>query len=125
MLAFLRVRGGEALDQLAGNADDTLGRPETRHLLGFLECDRAVVHHGVDVRHGARLHVRQALAFAPDAAHGAHAVVVDFEDESLDELGPDIEGGAGADGRFFLVAPDPAPESHGHSPICRLLARRP
>ena len=43
------------------------------HLLGLLERDRAVVDDRRDVGDGARLHVRQALAFATDAAHRARA----------------------------------------------------
>ena len=73
LLALLAVGRGEALDQLAGDADDDLGRPEAGHLLGFLERDRAVVDDGRDVGDGARLHVRQALALAPDAADRAVA----------------------------------------------------
>ena len=36
-LALLVVDGREALDELAGDADDDLGRPEAGHLLGLLE----------------------------------------------------------------------------------------
>ena len=63
-LALLAVARGEALDQLAGDADDDLGRAEAGHLLGFLERDLAVVDHGRDVGDGARLHVRETLALA-------------------------------------------------------------
>ena len=64
LLALLAVGRGEALDELAGDADDDLGRAEAGHLLGFLERDRAVVDDGRDVGDGARLHVREALALA-------------------------------------------------------------
>ena len=95
LLALLAVGRGEALDQLTGDADDDLGGPKAGHLLGFLERHGAVVDDGRDVGDGARLHVRQALPLAPDAADGAVAVRVDVEDERLGELGPDVEGRAG------------------------------
>ena len=57
LLALLAVGRREALDQLAGDADDDLARPEAGHLLGLLERDRAVVDDGGDVGDGARLHV--------------------------------------------------------------------
>ncbi len=97
LLALLAVGRGEALDQLAGDADDDLGRAEAGHLLGFLERDRAVVDDRRDVGDGARLHVRQALALAPDAADRAVAARVDVEDERLGELGPDVERRAGGE----------------------------
>ena len=59
LLAFLAVGRREALDELAGDADDDLARPEAGHLLGLLEGDRAVVDDGRDVGDGARLHVRR------------------------------------------------------------------
>ena len=93
-----RVGRREALDQLAGDADDDLGRPEAGHLLGFLERDRAVVDDGGDVGDGARLHVGQALALAPDAADRAVPGGVDLEDERLGELRPDVERRAGGEG---------------------------
>ena len=74
LLRSWRVRRREALDQLAGDADDDLGRPEAGHLLGLLERDRAVVDDRRDVGDRARLHVRQALALAADAPDGAVAV---------------------------------------------------
>ena len=73
LLALLRERRREALDQLAGDADHHLRRPEPGHLLGFLERHRAVVDDRGDVRDRARLHVRQALALAAHAADGALA----------------------------------------------------
>ena len=90
--------GGEALDELTGDADDALRGPEPRHLLGFLERGGAVVDDRIDVRHRAGLHVGQALALPPDAANRAHAALVDLEDEGLDELGSDIQSGAGSEG---------------------------
>ena len=57
LLALLAVGRREALDELAGDPDDDLGRPEAGHLLGLLERDRAVVDDGGDVGHRARLHV--------------------------------------------------------------------
>ena len=86
---------GEALHELPGNADDALGGPESGHLLGFPERGGAVVDDGIDVGDRARLHVRQALTLAPDAPHYAHAVIVDLEDKRFDELGADVQGGAG------------------------------
>ena len=86
-LALLVLAGREALDQLAGDPDDDLGRPEAGHLLGLLEGDRAVVDDGRDVGDRARLHVRQALALAADAADDADAARIDLEDERLGELG--------------------------------------
>ena len=71
--ALLVVDRREALDQLAGDADDDLLRPEAGHLLGLLERDGAVVDDGRDVGDGARLHVRQALALPPDALDDALA----------------------------------------------------
>ena len=65
----------EALHQLAGDADDHLARAEAGHLLRFLERDLAVVDDRGDVGDRARLHVREALALAADAAHGRRAVV--------------------------------------------------
>ena len=97
LLALLAVGRREALDQLAGDADHDLGRPEPGHLLGFLERDRAVVDDGRDVGDGARLHVRQALALAADAADRAVAARVDLEDERLGELRPDVERRAGGE----------------------------
>jgi hypothetical protein len=44
------VERREALDQLAGDADHDLLRPEAGHLLGLLERDGAVVDDGRDVR---------------------------------------------------------------------------
>jgi hypothetical protein len=52
------VRGREALHELAGDPDHDLARPETRHLLGFLERDGTVIDDRRDVRDGPRLHVR-------------------------------------------------------------------
>ena len=49
--ALLVDDGGEALDQLARDADHDLLRAEAGHLLGLLERDRAVVDHSRDVRH--------------------------------------------------------------------------
>ena len=94
-----RVGRREALDQLAGDPDDDLGRPEAGHLLGLLERDRAVVDDRGDVGDRARLHVRQALALAPDAADRAVPGVVDLEDERLGELGADVERRAGGQRR--------------------------
>ena len=56
-LALLAVVRREALDELAGDADDDLARPEAGHLLGLLERDRAVVDDRGDVGDRARLHV--------------------------------------------------------------------
>ncbi len=95
LLALLGEGRGEALDELAGDADDDLRRPEPGHLLGLLEGDRAVVHDGRDVRDRARLHVRQALAPAAHPAHGPVAGLVDLEDEGLGELRADVQRGAG------------------------------
>ena len=111
-LALLAVGRGEALDQLAGDADDDLGRPEAGHLLGLLEGDRAVVDDRRDVGDRARLHVAEALALAPDAADRAVAGLVDLEDERLGELGPDVEGGAGGERLLAVALPDAAPEGH-------------
>ena len=112
LLALLGVGGGEALDQLAGDPDDDLGRPEAGHLLGLLERDRAVVDDRRDVGDGARLHVRQPLALASDAADGAVAGAVDVEDERLGELGADVERGTGGEGLLAVALPDPPPEGH-------------
>ncbi len=115
-LALLAVGRGEALDQLAGDADDDLGRPEAGHLLGLLEGDRAVVDDGGDVGHGARLHVGQALALAADAAHGADARRIDLEDERLGELRADVEGRAGGQGGLVVAVPEPPQERHPPPP---------
>ena len=112
LLALLAVGRREALDELAGDADDDLGGPEPGHLLGFLEGDRAVVDDGGDVGDRARLHVRQALALAADAADRAVAGVVDVEDERLGELGADVERGARGEGLVAVALPDPTPEGH-------------
>ena len=118
LLALLAVGRGEALDQLAGDADDDLGRAEAGHLLRFLERDGAVVDDGRDVGDGPRLHVRQPLPLAPDAPDGAVAARIDVEDERLGELGPDVERRARRQ-RFVRVAlPDPAPEGH-QAPVSR------
>ena len=98
-LALLAVGRREALDELAGDADDDLARPEAGHLLGLLEGDRAVVDDGRDVGDRARLHVAQALPLAADAADRAVAVVADLEDERLRELRADVERGAGGERR--------------------------
>ena len=111
-LALLAVGRREALDQLAGDADDDLARPEAGHLLGFLERDRAVIDDRRDVRDGPRLHVREALPLAADAAHRAEALVVDLEDERLGELGPDVESRARGEVVGPVALPDPAPEGH-------------
>ena len=115
-LALLVVAGREALDQLAGDPDDDLGRPEAGHLLGFLEGDRAVVDDGRDVGHRARLHVREALALAPDAPDDADAARVDLEHERLGELGADVEGRAGGRRGLVGATPDPAQEGHPAPP---------
>ena len=112
LLALLGVGGGEALDQLAGDPDDDLRRPEAGHLLGLLERDRAVVDDRRDVGDGARLHVGQALPLAPDATDRAVAVLVDLEHERLGELGPHVERRAGRQRGFLIALPDPAPERH-------------
>ncbi len=72
----------------------TCVRPEAGHLLGFLERHLAVVDDRGDVRDGARLHVRQALALAAGALDVAVPVAVDLEDERLGELRADVERGA-------------------------------
>ena len=95
LLALLGERRREALDELAGDADDDLGRPEAGHLLGLLERDRAVVDDRGDVGDRARLHVAQALALAADAPDRPVAVLVDLEHERLGELGADVERRAG------------------------------
>ena len=110
--AFLAVGRREALDELTGDADDHLARPEARHLLGLLERHRAVVDDGRDVRDRARLHVRQALALAADTADGAVPGLIDVEDERLGELGADVQRGAGGEGLVPVALPDPAPERH-------------
>ena len=112
LLALLGVGRREALDELAGDADDDLGRPEAGHLLGLLERDGAVVDDGRDVGDRARLHVREALALAPDAADRAVAVVVDLEDERLGELRPDVQRRAGGERLLPVALPDAAPEGH-------------
>ena len=104
--------GGEALDQLTGDPDDDLRRAEAGHLLGFLERDRTVVDDGRDVGHGPRLHVRQALALAPDATDRAVAVRVDVEDQRLGELGADVQRRARGEGLVAVALPDPTPERH-------------
>jgi hypothetical protein len=112
LLALLAVGRGEALDQLPGDADDDLGGPKAGHLLGFLEGHGAVVDDRRDVGDGARLHMRQALPLAPDAADRAVAVRVDVEDEGLGELGPDVESRAGGQPLAGVALPDPPPEGH-------------
>src|SRR4030067_431233 len=102
----------ESLDELAGDSDDDLAWTEAGHLLGFLEGDRAVVHHGRDVGDRPGLHVRQALALPPDAADDPLPRLVDLEDERLRELGPDVEGGAGGERFLALTTPQPAKEGH-------------
>ena len=103
MLALLGVDRREALDELAGDADDDLRRAEAGHLLGFLERDGAVVDDGRDVGDRARLHVREALALPADAPDGRRgAGRVDLEDERLRELGADVERRAGGQ-RLFLA----------------------
>ncbi len=116
---FLRMGGREALDEFAGDADHALRGPEARHLLGFLQRHGAVVHNRVDVRDGAGLHVRETLALATRTPNGTQAVRIDVEDQSLDELGPDIQCRAGGEVGFILAAPDLAPKRHGRSPISR------
>ena len=115
-LALLAVVRREALDELAGDPDHDLARPEAGHLLGLLEGDRAVVDDGGDVGDGARRHVAQALALAADAADRAVAVVADLEDERLRELGPDVEGRAGGQGLALVALPEPAEERHQRIP---------
>ena len=112
LLALLGERRREALDQLARDADDDLRGPEAGHLLGLLERDRAVVDDRGDVRDRARLHVRQALAPATDAAHGPVAGLVDLEDERLGELRPDVQRRAGGRDGPFVAVPDAAQERH-------------
>src|SRR5438093_9226967 len=104
--------GREALHELAGNADHDLLRPEAGHLLGLLEGDRAVVDHGRDVGHRARLHVREPLALPTDALDGA-AAVLDLEHERLGELGANVEGAAGGEGPAPLL-PGPEASQDGH-----------
>src|SRR4029079_10743336 len=111
-LALLAVGRREALDQLAGDADDDLGRAKAGHLLGFLERDGAVVDDGRDVGHGARLHVRQTLAFATHSTDRSVPGRVDVEDERLGELCADVEGRAGGQGIGGIALPDPPPEGH-------------
>ncbi len=94
------MRRGEAFDQLSGDPDDALRRPEAGHLLGLLERGRAVVDDRVDVRHRAGLHVGEALALAADAPHGAEPGLVDVEDERLYELGADVQRRAGSQRRL-------------------------
>ena len=118
LLALLAVGRGEALDQLAGDPDDDLGRPEAGHLLGFLEGDGAVVHDRGDVGDRARLHVRQALPLAADAPDRAVARWVDVEDQRLGELGADVEGRAGGQRLAGVALPDPTPEGH-QAPVSR------
>ena len=118
LLALLAVGRGEALDQLTGDPDDDLGRTKAGHLLGFLEGDRAVVDDRGDVGDGARLHVREPLPLAPDAADRAVAGRVDIEDESLGEFGPDVERGAGRQRLAGVALPDPTPEGH-QAPVSR------
>jgi len=113
--ALLDVRRGEPLDQLPGDPDHHLGGAEARHLLGFLQRDRAVVDHGADVRHGPRLHVGEALALPADAPHGPLVLGVDLEDQRLRELRPDIERGAGNQLLTAVALPEPAQEGHGHA----------
>ena len=86
--------------------------PEPGHLLGFLERDRAVVDHRGDVRDGPRLHVRETLALAPDAANRPVTGAIDVEDERLGELGADVERRAGGQGLLAVALPDPTPEGH-------------
>ena len=112
LLAFLAVGRREALDQLAGDADDDLGRAEPGHLLGFLERDGAVVDDRGDVGHGPRLHVGEALALAADTPDGAVAIGIDVEDERLRELRPDVERRARSEGLVAVALPDPTPERH-------------
>ena len=112
LLALLGVGRREALHQLAGDPDHDLGRPEAGHLLGLLERDRAVVDDRGDVGDGARLHVREALSLAPDAADRPVTGGVDIEHERLGELRPDVERGAGGEGLVAVALPDPAPEGH-------------
>ncbi len=116
LLALLAVGRGEALDQLAGDPDDDLARPEAGHLLGLLEGDRAVVDDRGDVRDGAGLHVAEALALPSDAANRPVAVIADLEDEGLGELGPDVE--CRADGERLTAVPleDLPPEGHSGVP---------
>jgi hypothetical protein len=113
LAALLAVRGGEPLDELARDPDDDLGRSETGHLLGLLESDRTVVDDRGDVGDGARLHVRQTLTLAADAADRTVPGLVDLEHESLRELGPDVERRARGERLLLFSLPDPAPEGHG------------
>src|SRR5205823_10795918 len=94
------------------NADDDLGRPKPRHLLGLLEGDRAVVDDRSDVGHGPGLHVGQPLAAPANPPDGAVALIVDLEDERLRKLGADVERRTGRERRLLVTLPYPAPEGH-------------
>ena len=112
-LALLAEAGGEALDQLAGDADDHLGRAEAGHLLGFLQRDLAVVDDGRDVGDRARLHVRQALALAPDAADGRRRRPRSISKTSaLANSVPDVESRARGQRIALVALEEAAPEGH-------------
>ena len=111
-LSLLAVGRREALDELTGDADHDLARAKPGHLLGLLQRDRTVVHHGRDVGDGARRHVAQALPLPSDAADGAVGVIVDLENERLGELGPDVERRAGGERLLAIVLPEPTEEGH-------------
>src|SRR5204862_6907947 len=111
-LALVGVVGREALDELAGDPDDDLARPETGHLLGFLERDRAVVDDRRDVDDRPRRHVAQALALPTDTANRAVTVLPDLEDEGLRELRADVERGAGGERLEFVALPEPPEGGH-------------
>ena len=111
-LALLAVGRGEALDELAGDPDDDLLRPEAGHFLGFLEGHGAVVDDRRDVGDGAGLHVAEALALPPNPADRAMTVGSDLEDEGLGELRADVERRALGDGLVRVALEDLPPERH-------------
>src|SRR6185436_16803708 len=56
--------------------------------------------------------MRQALAFATDAAYRPVPGLVDLEDQRLGELGPDVEGRARGKAGLAIALPDAEPEGH-------------
>src|SRR6266851_3836226 len=92
VLARVGDRGGEALDELAGDPDHDLTRDGFRHVLGSLERAVAGLDHRLQVGDGAARHGGRRLRLAADPEHLAVQAVSPYH-QNLDEVGADVEHG--------------------------------